>query len=698
MSTPEESITASISAALAAPSSGKPVFTTGQVIEQLQIHGEGPAWQGVHIFQPASGGTITYSIPTIRYESAEDEDAGWLPPSAVMLQQARLAAELWDDLIAPSLTELPDDSAQIVIGRSRLTDGDGTYATVELATPASGPGSYAMRPSQIWLSANWSTNTDPEFQDGHYGLITIIHEIGHSLGLSHPGLYNAAPGRSITYEHDAVFAQDTRQYTLMSYFNAGLDGSGAHHIGPDGAVRYAATPLLYDIATIQSIYGADMTTRADDTVYGFNSSAGRSVYDFSVNTSPVIAIWDADGRDTIDLSGFSANQRLNLQDGTFSDVGGLTGNLAIAFGAVIEDAIGGSGLDLITGNAVDNFLSGAAGNDLLIGLGGDDVLDGGIGNDTLLGGTGDNLLIGGVGYDTADLSAQGRRGETFSATDATTTNRTHASGTDGWRTMEVATYADGRMVFDANDATAQVMRLYAAALDRNLDQEGLNAHVNAMAHGATLLDITNSLLSSTEFATRFGASLTNDAFVDLIYTNLFGYTADATNRAAWIGRLDAGISRAQFVSSLAEDTDARNVTAITLTAGLWDLNETADFIARLYTVALDRAPEVTGLTGWRHYAESGAAELDIVSRFIESAEYNALYGSTDNQSFIQSLYRNALGREAETEGLTGWVNYLETGGTRAGVVLGFTEAEELRMVTTETIRSENPEHYGILFA
>lgn len=697
MSSIKETYTAGMLAGLAA-SSAKPVFTLAQVIEQLQVHGSGPQWQGAHIFQPVTAGEITYAIPTSRYESDGTEGDGWLPPSAVMLQQARLAAQLWDDLIAPSLTELADDSAQIVIGRSRLTEDDGTYATVGLTTPPSGPGDYEMVPSQVWLSANWSTNTDSGFQDSRYGLLTIIHEIGHSLGLSHPGLYNAAPGRSITYDQDAVFAQDTRQYTLMSYFDAGLDGSGAHHTGPDGVMRYAATPLLYDIATIQSIYGADMTTRAGDTVYGFNSSAGRSVYDFSVNTAPVIAIWDAGGRDTLDLSGFSANQRVDLRDGTFSDVGGLTENLAIAFGVVIEDAIGGSGQDRITGNSADNFISGGAGNDLLIGLAGDDVLDGGAGNDTLLGGTGDNVLLGGAGYDTADLSGQGRRGEIFSAEDATTTTRVHASGTDAWRSVEVALYADGRMVFDANDAAAQVMRLYAAALDRNLDQDGLNAHVNALSHGATLMDIANTILSSTEFATRFGASLANDTFVDLIYTNLFGYTADATNRAFWVGNLDAGVSRAEFVSSLAEAQDARNVTATTLTAGLWDLNETADFIARLYAVALDRAPEVTGLTGWRHYAETGATELDVVSQVMGSSEYNALYGTADDRSFVQSLYRNALDREADDDGLSGWLNHLGAGGSRASVILGFVEAAELRSVTAESIRSENPEHYGILFA
>ena len=40
---------------------------------------------------------------------------------------------------------------------------------------------------------------------------------------------------------------------------------------------------------------ADMTTRAGDTVYGFNSTADRAVFDFSTNDVPIVTIWDAAG-------------------------------------------------------------------------------------------------------------------------------------------------------------------------------------------------------------------------------------------------------------------------------------------------------------------------------------------------------------------------------------------------------------------
>ncbi|HEX8308565.1 MAG TPA: M10 family metallopeptidase C-terminal domain-containing protein [Allosphingosinicella sp.] len=141
---------------------------------------------------------------------------------------------------------------------------------------------------------------------------------------------------------------------------------------------------MYDIAAMQAVYGANYATRAGDTVYGFHSTAGSPVYDFSRYSQPVICIWDGGGVDTIDLSGYTISQNLCLVEGSFSNVGGLTGNLSIAFGAVIENAVGGSGADILIGNASSNSLSGGPGNDFL---------DGGLGADQLIGGSGDDVFL-----------------------------------------------------------------------------------------------------------------------------------------------------------------------------------------------------------------------------------------------------------------------------------------------------------------
>ena len=146
---------------------------------------------------------------------------------------------------------------------------------------------------------------------------------------------------------------------------------------------------MADILAIQNLYGAP-TTRTGDTVYGFGSTAG-SMYDFSTYASaPALTIYDSGGTDTLNCSGYSQNQVINLAGGSFSNVGGLVGNVGIYTTAVIENAVGGSGADTITGNSVANVLTGGGGNDTLVGLAGDDTLIGGTGNDTMVGGTGND--------------------------------------------------------------------------------------------------------------------------------------------------------------------------------------------------------------------------------------------------------------------------------------------------------------------
>ena len=76
----------------------------------------------------------------------------------------------------------------------------------------------------------------------------------------------------------------------------------------------------------------------------------------------------------------------------------------LSFGTVIENAVGGSGADVIFGNRVGNLLQGGAGKDLLSVLAEGDVLQGGDGNDTLNGGLGDDRLVGGLGADTFVLN------------------------------------------------------------------------------------------------------------------------------------------------------------------------------------------------------------------------------------------------------------------------------------------------------
>ncbi len=355
------------------------------------------------------GSTINYRI--LGSAIGGPEAGGFEAMSAVKAAVARNAFELWDDLIKSNIQE---GQGGITIGQSGTTSGGGTYTSYEFQYDGISGGHDRFTKAAIWLNTGWSTqNDDGDFAYGSYGTMTYMHEIGHALGLSHPGKYNAANGSQITYQGSASYAEDTRQFSLMSYFDAGSDGSATNHRGADGEMNYAQTPMLYDIAAIQKLYGADMTTRSGDTTYGFGAvgfAGHEEVFDFTRNAEPILTIWDGGGKDMLDVSGFSNNSVIDLGEGTWSSVAGMVNNIAIAFGATIENARGGAAGETIYGNAAANQLFGGAGADRLYGHDGDDVLfggnddaadylEGGNGNDQLFAGAGDDELHGGAGND-----------------------------------------------------------------------------------------------------------------------------------------------------------------------------------------------------------------------------------------------------------------------------------------------------------
>lgn len=106
-----------------------------------------------------------------------------------------------------------------------------------------------------------------------------------------------------------------------------------------------------------------------------------------------MTIMDTGGIDWLRLSSDRASQVINLAQGTISSVYGLTGNLSIAWGTIIEHVAAGQGADIVSGNAANNWLLGGAGADTIWGKGGNDSLDGGAGADRLVGGAGDDLYI-----------------------------------------------------------------------------------------------------------------------------------------------------------------------------------------------------------------------------------------------------------------------------------------------------------------
>ncbi len=175
-------------------------------------------------------------------------------------------------------------------------------------------------------------SSNAQLDPGFYGLLTLNHEIGHALGLSHPGDYNFGDDSDgdgqpdpITYENDAFYFQDSTQYTIMSYFDSYETGNNQIDWNLMRFV-YASTPMIDDVAVIQAKYGADMTTRSGDTVYGFNATADVKNAAMSFQTGEMLTIftiWDGGGTDTLDLSGYYSDSVIDLRDGAYSSAGGF---------------------------------------------------------------------------------------------------------------------------------------------------------------------------------------------------------------------------------------------------------------------------------------------------------------------------------------------------------------------------------------
>jgi serralysin len=266
---------------------------------------------------------------------------------------------------------------------------------------------------------------------GSYAWYTFLHEIGHSLGLKHSQEGNGPANVAVPFQYDCS------EFTVMSYRSyAGAPIDYIHFDINSAPQSY----MMLDIAALQTLYGADYTVNSGNTTYAWTPGSGTTTVDGQIAIAPgtnkiFATIWDGGGVDTYDLSAYTTDLSIDLNPGGSSlfssvqqaDLGDghfARGNIfnALTFGgsnaSLIENAIGGSGNDLLVGNVVDNVLTGGGGNDRLLGGAGNDILIGGAGIDTAYGNTGDDTFkiangwaggageafFGGAGSDTLDTS------------------------------------------------------------------------------------------------------------------------------------------------------------------------------------------------------------------------------------------------------------------------------------------------------
>jgi hypothetical protein len=295
----------------------------------------------------------------------------------------RGALMLYSSAANVAFNEITETSSQHADLRFAMSDAPSTAWTYFPTAAAEGGDSWFNRSNGYYDQPS----------RGDYAYLTFVHEIGHGLGLKHPH-----EGLVMPSDRDSV------EYTVMSYHSyVGAPSTTAY---TNEAGGYPQSLMMYDIVAIQQMYGANFSSYGGNTTYSWSPTTGEKFINGVGQGAPVAnrifeTVWDGGGVDTYDFSNYSTALNVSLRPGewTITSTAQLAnlsgdgshvavGNIANALEyngdvhSLIENAIGGSGNDILIGNEAANVLTGGAGDDRLTGAGGNDVLDGGVGTDT----------------------------------------------------------------------------------------------------------------------------------------------------------------------------------------------------------------------------------------------------------------------------------------------------------------------------
>lgn len=382
--------------------------------------------------------TLTYFFPTDK----DDYPDNYADPSGLAAfkqadENQEAAAVIGFKLISSytgltfDLSTTPDASFRIAGATSLAGNEGGSHANY----PLNSPGTTIMNSAgDVYLGGNGEFETDQLY--GEDAFATVIHEMGHALGLKHP--FELYPNGPISADRSDI------EFTVMTYssFLSGEVNVNANTTAPSGSS--VSSYMMYDIAALQALYGANFDKGKTDTkpavqdTYTWDEDGRQFINgEEADNTGPTATkkifttVWTQGADTTFDLSNFDDDQYDDMRPGHWlrfsnSQLADLNsqapegtpeyqaqGNVynSLLYRDDRRSEIGslkaGSGDDTIIGNDLNNTIWGNDGDDTIEGGTGNDILHGGDGDDVLSGGFGqENELNGGDGIDTASYASR----------------------------------------------------------------------------------------------------------------------------------------------------------------------------------------------------------------------------------------------------------------------------------------------------